>query len=72
MIALHFRVAQIDVTASYASWDGVKLGDKILYVDTFVDMLRRFPHTVQVNVISNSCYSGIFAEKFRVDSQQNR
>ena len=52
--------------------DGVKLGDEVLYVDTFVDMLRKFPRTVQVNVISNSCYSGIFAEKFRTDSQQNR
>ena len=52
--------------------DGVKLGDNILYVDTFVDMLRKFPRTVQVNVISNSCYSGIFAEIFRSDKQQNR
>ena len=52
--------------------DGVKLGDNILYVDTFVDMLRKFPRTIQVNVISNSCYSRIFAQKFRVDRQQNR
>ena len=49
--------------------DVVKLGDKILYVDTFVDMLRKFPRTIQVNVILNSCYYGIFEEKFRVDSQ---
>ena len=44
--------------------DVVKLGDKISYVDTFVDMLRKFPRTVQVNVILNSCYYGIFEEKF--------
>ena len=52
--------------------DGVKLGHNILYVDTFVEMLRKFPQTVHVNVISNSCYSGVFAEKFRSDNQQNR
>ena len=52
--------------------DGVKLGDNILYVDTFVDMLRKFPRTVQVIVISNGCYPVIFAERFRSDKQQNR
>lgn len=50
--------------------DGVKLGDKILYVDTFVDTLRKFSRTIQVNVISNGGYSGIFAEKYRIDNQK--
>ena len=50
--------------------DGVKLGDKILYVDTFVDMLRKFSRTIPVNFISNGCYSGIFAEKYRIDNQK--
>ena len=35
-------------------------------------MLRKFSRTIQVNVISNGCYSGIFAEKFRIDNQVNR
>ena len=46
------------------------LRDKILYVDTFVDMLRKFSRTIQVNVISNGCYSGIYVEKYRIDNQK--
>lgn len=52
--------------------DGCILGTKNLFVSTFVEKLRQFPRNVQVNVISNSCYSGLFAEKIEEDAQQDR
>jgi len=51
---------------------GLQIGDEKMMVEDFVEQLRSIPKSVQVNVISNGCYSGIFSERVQLDGQKDR
>ncbi|KAL8694227.1 MAG: hypothetical protein Q9224_003609 [Gallowayella concinna] len=48
------------------------LGQNKLSANDLVPLLRQFPTNVQIDVLSNACYSGIFSEKVKADGQRNR
>jgi hypothetical protein len=72
--------AVIIIILGHGEWDkektlapvGIRLGNNVLLVDDFVVALRKFPRTIQVNVISTACYSAIFAQKISEDQQASR
>jgi hypothetical protein len=51
---------------------GIRLGNNDMLVGDFVTALRRIPRDVQVNVISNACYSALFAQNIAADKQALR
>ncbi|KAL8634717.1 MAG: hypothetical protein Q9228_007705 [Teloschistes exilis] len=51
---------------------GLKLGDDVLKAERLVQEVKIFPRNIHVDVVSVSCYSGIFSSKMKADAQPNR
>ena len=51
---------------------GLQLGHNILEAEKLVAQLRRFEKDIQINVISLSCYTGVFSSKIAADGQTDR
>jgi hypothetical protein len=67
------------IILAHGSWQddtpgpvGIRLGNNDMLVGDFVTALRRIPRDVQVNVISNACYSALFAQNIAADKQALR
>lgn len=54
------------------SQEGIRLGNNDMLVNDFVAALRKIPRDVQVNAISNACYSAAFAQGIAEDEQTHR
>lgn len=75
--------AIIVIFLAHGSWEGragghssvpkgIRLGHNDLLMDDFVIALRKIPRNVQVNVLSNACFSAIFAQNIAADQQPQR